>query len=344
MLSAPFWHGVSKIADNFGVNDRMPEDNIGLPDDFALPFQIETSGARGRILRMGPAITNVLGKHDYPEPVSILLGEAMVLTAMLGAALKFDGKFILQTSGNGPISFLVAQYYAPGQIRGYASYDAEVLENTIRMNGASKEQHAKLLGEGHLAMTIDQGPDLDRYQGIVPLEGNTLSEAADHYFEQSEQLPTFIRIAVARQYKAGKDDQAGSWSWRAGGLLIQKLTEEGGAQNASNGGSSDDSWTRVQLLARTVEDHELLDPHLASEHLLYRLFHEERVRIYEASPIEAQCQCSRSSVASMLASFTAEEVADMAKDGRVEVKCEFCNSRYDFDADEIAAGSSSAQN
>ncbi len=315
----------------------MPDDMNGLPDDLVLPFQIETSGARGRILRMGPAITTVLEKHDYPEPVSTLLGEAMVLTAMLGAALKFDGKFILQTSGNGPVSFLVAHYYAPGQIRGYASYDSDALEETVKLNGAAHGQHARLLGEGHLAMTIDQGPDLDRYQGVVPLEGNTLSEAADLYFQQSEQIPTFIRIAVARQYEAGKDDEAGSWSWRAGGLLVQKLTDEGGASQREGGGDAEEAWNRAQMLAQTVEDHELLDPMLAPERLLYRLFHEERVRVFDASDLRAQCQCSRASVRSMLGSFTQEELADMAEDGRVEVKCEFCNSRYDFDADEITA-------
>lgn len=318
----------------------MPEDLNGLPDDLVLPFQIETSGARGRILRMGPAITNVLEKHDYPEPVSALLGEAMVLTAMLGAALKFDGKFILQTSGNGPVSFLVAHYYVPGQIRGYASYDSDALENAVKLNGANHGNHARLLGEGHLAMTIDPGPGLDRYQGVVPLEGNTLSEAADLYFQQSEQLPTFIRIAVARQYESGKADEAGAWSWRAGGLLVQKLTEEGGASIGQNCGDAEEAWTRAQMLAKTVEDHELLDPMLAPERLLYRLFHEERVRVFDASEITAQCQCSRSGVKSMLGSFTSEELADMAENGRVEVKCEFCNNRYDFDAGVIIADGS----
>lgn len=321
----------------------MPEDMNGLPDDLVLPFQIETSGARGRILRMGPAITNVLEKHDYPEPVSALLGEAMVLTAMLGAALKFDGKFILQTSGNGPVSFLVAHYYAPGKIRGYASYDSDALGEVVKMNGAAHGHHAKLLGEGHLAMTIDQGPDLDRYQGVVPLEGNNLSEAADLYFRQSEQLPTFIRIAVARQYEAVRNDEGGSWSWRAGGLLVQKLTDEGGAQKRQGGEDAEEAWNRAQMLAQTVEDHELLDPMLPPERLLYRLFHEEQVRVFDPSAIEAKCQCSRDGVRSMLGSFTAEELAEMAEHGRVEVKCEFCNSRYDFDAGEIAADGDGGQ-
>lgn len=308
----------------------MPEEANPVPDDLVLPFQIESSGARGRIVRMGPAITSVLGKHDYPEPVSNLLGEAMALTAMLGASLKFDGKFILQTNSNGPVNFLVAHYYAPGNIRGYASYD----ENAIDTQSETASDKAALLGEGHLAMTIDQGPDMERYQGVVPLEGSNLSDAADLYFRQSEQLPTFIKIAIARQYEGGRNNEPGSWSWRAGGLMVQKLTDEGG-KSSSNGHDEDDAWTRAQLLAATVEDHELLDPTLEPERLLYRLFHEEQVRAFEATPVSSFCRCSRQKVEQMLASFSREDIEDMAKEGRVQVTCEFCNSQYDFDVDDV---------
>lgn len=298
----------------------MADEIIRPADDFVLPFQIESSGARGRLVRLGPAIDSVLTKHDYPEPVSKLLGEALALTAMLGAALKFDGKFILQTSSDGPVNFLVAHYYAPGEIRGYASHDEEAF--------SPEAQAVKVLGSGHLAMTIDQGPETDRYQGVVPLEGDTLSEAADLYFRQSEQLPTFIKIAVARHYEAG------TWSWRAGGLMVQRLTEEGGTPK-DNGHDLEDAWRRAHLLAATVEDHELLDPTLAPERLLYRLFHEERVRAFDATPISAFCQCSRERVEQMLASFSAEDVIDMAEQGRVKVTCEFCRSEYDLDVNEV---------
>jgi molecular chaperone Hsp33 len=316
----------------------MPDQINRTPDDFVLPFQIESSGARGRLVRMGPAISTILGQHDYPEAVSNLLGEAMTLTAMLGASLKFDGKFILQTSSEGPVSFLVAHYYAPGNIRGYASYDESAVD---AVTGGGQEQ-ARLLGQGHLAMTIDQGPEMDRYQGVVPLEGANLSEAADLYFRQSEQLPTFIKIAIARHYEAGKDDQPGSWSWRAGGLMVQKLTGEGGTPR-TNGHDEDDAWTRARLLAATVEDHELLDPLLAPERLLYRLFHEERVRAFDATALSAFCQCSRERVEQMLASFTQDDIADMVEDGRVKVTCEFCNSRYEFAAAELLGKNTTLQ-
>jgi molecular chaperone Hsp33 len=318
----------------------MADDLQRTPDDYVLPFQIETSGARGRLVRMGPAISAVLGKHAYPDAVSTLLGEAMTLTTMLGASLKFDGRFILQTSSQGPVNFLVAHYYAPGNIRGYASFDEAAF-------GASSAEapagSARLLGEGHLAMTIDQGPEMERYQGIVPLEGTSISEAADLYFRQSEQLPTFIKIAIARHYEGGKDDKRGAWSWRAGGLMVQKLTSEGGAAPQGNGHDADDAWTRSKLLASTVEDHELLDPMLAPERLLYRLFHEEQVRAFDAKPIAAFCQCSRERVEQMLASFSQEEIEDMIEGGRVQVTCQFCNAHYDFDGDVLMAQRSPVQ-
>lgn len=316
----------------------MPDQINRTSDDFVLPFQIESSGARGRLVRMGPAISTILGQHDYPEAVSNLLGEAMTLTAMLGASLKFDGKFILQTSSEGPVSFLVAHYYAPGNIRGYASYDESAVD---AVTGDAQEQ-ARLLGQGHLAMTIDQGPEMERYQGVVPLEGANLSEAADLYFRQSEQLPTFIKIAIARHYEGARDDQPGYWSWRAGGLMVQKLTGEGGTPR-TNGHDEDDAWTRAKLLAATVEDHELLDPLLAPERLLYRLFHEERVRAFDATALSAFCQCSRERVEQMLASFTEDDIAEMVEEGRVKVTCEFCKSRYEFAADELLGKNTTLQ-
>jgi len=312
----------------------MAEDFISALDDSVLPFQIESSGAKGRLVRMGPALSTVLSQHAYPEPVSQLLGEAITLTAMLGAALKIDGKFILQTSSDGPIKFLVAQYASPGNLRGYASFDADAV---ARAGNGSTSSH--LLGKGHLAMTIDPGADMERYQGVVPLEGNTLTEAADLYFRQSEQIPTFIKIAVARHYEGGKNNIPGAWSWRAGGLMVQKLTQEGGSDAAApfaeNGHDDGEAWTRARLLASTVEDHELLDPLLAPERLLYRLFHEEQVRAFRAITLAAFCQCSRERVTQMLSGFSPAEIADMAQDGRIGVTCEFCNRHYEFDASEF---------
>src|SRR5579883_1049999 len=304
--------------------------------DYVLPFQLEASRARGRLIRLGPVMDEILSKHDYPQDVLLLLGEAVTLTAMLGAALKFDGKFILQTQSKGPVTFLVVHYNSPGHVRGYASYNAEEVSRAAGRPG----QRKSLLSEGHLAMTIDPGAGMERYQGIVSLAGNTLVDAAHEYFDQSEQIPTFIRIAVARHYVAGDSGAPGRWTWRAGGLMVQKLTQEGGRQN---GGDTSlqapedfdaEGWRRSQALAATVEDHELLDPTLSPERLLYRLFHEEEVRAFEPKPLDARCNCSRERVEGMLAQFSPDELQDMVEAGIITVTCEFCNTHYRFDARE----------
>lgn len=305
------------------MTEHSPERLIELSipeDDLILPFQADQADIVGRLVKLGPTVDTILSRHDYPEPVSQLLGEAVALTALLGAALKFEGKFILQASTDGPVDLLVADYQVPGGLRGYARFSPERL--------AELGPEGRLLGEGHLAMTIDRGAETERYQGVVPLEGETLTEAADTYFRQSEQLPTFIRLAVARHYRAGT---SGAWTWRAGGLLVQKLTREGGRTSASDAAFEEEDWTRARALAETVEDHELLDPLLPPDRLLYRLFHEEQVRAYRAIPLESYCSCSRERVEELLRRFSAEDLADMVVDGEVWVTCEFCNSRYSFD-------------
>jgi molecular chaperone Hsp33 len=165
---------------------------------------------------------------------------------------------------------------------------------------------------------------------VVPLEGDSLTEAADTYFRQSEQLPTFIKLAVARHYRPGQPGGR-PWTWRAGGLLVQKLTREGGRSTAREAAFAEEDWTRARMLAETVEDHELLDPLLSPDRLLYRLFHEEQVRAFRAIPLESYCSCSRGRVEDLLKRFSAEDLADMVVDGEVWVTCEFCNSRYHFD-------------
>jgi len=294
---------------------RLPE------DDLILPFQAEHAEVSGRLVKLGPTVDTILSRHAYPEAVSQLLGEAVALTALLGAALKFEGKFILQASTDGPVDLLVADYQVPGGLRGYARFSPERL--------AALPPDGRLLGDGHLAMTIDRGLETERYQGVVPLEGDSLTEAADTYFRQSEQLPTFIKLAVARHYRAG---QAGGrpWTWRAGGLLVQKLTREGGRSVGREAAFAEEDWTRAKALAETVEDHELLDPMLPPDRLLYRLFHEEQVRAYRAIPLESYCSCSKARVEELLRRFSAEDLADMVVDGEVWVTCEFCNSRYRF--------------
>jgi molecular chaperone Hsp33 len=309
-------------------------------DDIVIGFQTITSGVNGRIVRLGPAVNEILTRHDYPEAVSQVLGEALALTAMLGSQLKFAGKLTLQTNTDGPLGFLVVNFENGGTFRGYASFDAERL-TTLAANGKLKE--ADLLGKGHLAMTIDPGVDMERYQGIVAIDNGTLSDAALEYFRQSEQLPTFIKLSVARHFAAGV------WQWRAGGLMVQHLTAEGGEQSpepiptkddgTDSGwvlGVDDENWRRVEILASTVQDHELLDPTLTPERLLYRLFHEEGVSTSTPQPIAMNCGCSRDHVGMFLKNFGAAELTDMRDpDGTVTVTCEFCTTPYKFTDEDL---------
>lgn len=308
-------------------------------DDLVLPFRTVRSGVIGRLVRLGPAVDEILSHHAAPAPVSQTLGEAVALTAMLGTALKIDGKLTLQTKTDGLLDFLVVSYEPPGRLRAYARYDKR------RVTGNGDIDKGELLGGGHLAITIDPGEEMERYQGIVALNGEGVGEAALSYFRQSEQLPSFLRLAVARHYTAGENGAPGRWQWRAGGLLIQNLARTGGIEAAAEVseeedpllGEADDDWERTRILASTVEDHELLDPTLPPDRLLYRLFHEEGVRAFPAAPIEAYCRCSRERVAAFLASFGAPELTDMREeDGSISVTCEFCTKTYRFTPDEIA--------
>lgn len=312
-------------------------------DDLVLPFRTITSRATGRLVRLGDTVDHILARHDYPDPVSHALGEALVLAALLGSGLKFESRLIVQTKTDGALDFLVADYVAPGKLRGYANFN----KDDPRVAGVKgRGDQGALLGTGHVAMTIDPGGDMDRYQGIVALAGEPLVEAAHAYFRQSEQLPTFLRLAVARHYGPGADGAPG-WRWRAGGLLVQHLSPEGGKpagaemsdeeHDASLEGDDDENWNRVRLLSETVEDHELLDPLLAPERLLYRLFHEEGVSVSPKVALVDECRCSRERLAGYLKGFGADELRDMREDdGAITVTCEFCSTKYRFEPDEIA--------
>ena len=311
------------------------------PDDIVLPFATIRSRVAGRIVRLGAAANAILSAHDYPESVSELLGEAIALTALLGAPLKDGGRLILQTKGDGPVKFLVAHYDTPGSLRGYASFDKDIV---AEIGKAGRVGTAKLLGDGRMAMTIDPGGTQSSYQGIVALEGGSLTDAAHAYFRQSEQLPTLIRLAVARHFVGGSGPDAG-WHWRAGGLIVQHVPSQGGdpkpdetleERDAHLHGDDDDDWRRVATLAATVEPHELIDPTLSPERLLLRLFHEEGVRVSPALDVAAKCRCSRERINGFLKGFSDTDIAEMREpDGGISVTCEFCSTKYRFTDDQI---------
>ena len=295
-------------------------------DDLIRPFQIDPFALRGRHVRLGPLFDRVVSRHGYPEKVAAMLGEAMALAALLAGTLKYEGIFTLQTKSDGPIRLLVADVTSAGAVRGYAQFDAAAL-NRVSTPGNSVP---RLLGAGYLAFTVDQGEHTERYQGIVELEGATLADCAHHYFRQSEQIEAGIRVATRR------DDATG---WRAGAVMIQRLPDEGGLADESEAAveAHDDGWRRALMLLGTCRDVELTDPALDPDALLFRLFHEEGVRVYPAQKLEARCRCSRERIEDVLRTLPADDLAHLVVDGVVEVTCEFCSTQYGFSDAEIAA-------
>lgn len=307
-------------------------------DDAVVPFTLDKLDTRGRVVRLGTALDTILSRHDYPLPVARLLGEAVVLSAMIGSSLKFEGRFILQTQTDGPVNLIVVDFDAPDGMRGYARFDHDAL---VKAAETGKTSPAELLGKGHLAMTIDQGAHTERYQGIVALDGHSLEEVAHTYFMQSEQIPTQVRLAVAQMTTRGDHRPR----WRAGGMLIQHLPPNGlsvmadlpGDGDFSNPDTADpdfveaDGWAEAKALLGTVGDLELTDPDLSPERLMFRLYHETGVRVFPPQDLVERCTCSADRIEDMLAnSFSEQERQDMAVDGEIEVVCEFCSTAYRF--------------
>ncbi len=304
-------------------------------DDMVRPFAVEALDVRGRVVRLGAAVDTILSRHAYPVPVARLLGEAIALTALLGTALKVDGRFILQTQSDGPVSMIVVDYSSPDALRAYARYDETALDNDARPG--------ELLGTGHLAMTIDQGGSRNRYQGVVTLNGDSLEEAAHRYFDQSEQIPTVVRLAVAEVMGRGH-------AWRAGGLIAQFLPAASDRMphrdlpggDAPEGADplaapdDDDAWTEARSLIATIEDHELIDPEISADDLLFRLFHERGVRVFQPRGLAARCSCTEDRIRTMLERFSDEERRDMSVDDEIVVTCEFCSAEYRFAPDAFA--------
>ena len=299
-------------------------------DDLIIPFQVGEAAVRGRIVRLGPAVDEILRRHDFPDPLSQLLGQAAALVAMLGTALKFDGKLILQAQGDGPVGMIVADYTAGGALRATATIGEGAREAVANAQGA--ELHY-LLRKGHMVMTIDQGADMERYQGVTPLEGPTLSKATISYFAQSEQIPTAVELAVGKVVDADGEER-----WRAGGVMVQFVPGEGGTRERGEevlmAEEDHEAWNRAAILLETAKADELLDPTVAPEQLLYRLFHEDGVRVFAPKTAHFACTCSREKVAGVLAQYTRADIDDMIVDGAVEVSCDFCRQQYRFALDE----------
>lgn len=304
--------------------DLTPQDLPPLSDDHVSVFQLDGQPVRGRAVHLGAALDKALGKDRYPEPVARLLGEAMMIGAIVARALKFEGRLVVQCYGTneGAVSLLAADCTSSGNIRGYARWDEDMLKQIMLDNrnpGADV-----LMGGGTFSMTIDQGPDMDQYQGIAEIEGARLSDCAEHYFKQSEQVPTRIHLACGQVSVPGKEP-----SWRGGGMMIQRVAEDAAR------GSAEEAWATSKALFDTIEDAELIDSDLSQNALLYRLFHESGVRLIETAPVTAKCPCSRERLEETFKSFDKKAIEDMAEDGIITANCEFCASAYEFKLSEL---------
>lgn len=304
----------------------VPPEFSEIPDDLVQPFQVENGVARGRLVRLGPAVQTVIDGHQYPEPVAALLTQAIALSALVAGIFKFDGVFSLQAKGDGPVSMLVADLTSDGALRGFAQYDKEALSALDDSWRDGPVPH--LLGGGYLAFTVDQGPDTESYQGIVDLTGATLADCAHNYFRQSDQFEGVVKLT------SGLDDGG---HWRAGGLLLQKMPPEGLALQSGDVADEDfeDAWRRAVVLMSSSRDIELLDVALHPHELLFRLFHEDGVRVFDPSLLEMRCRCSADRVEAMLQSFPRTEIASLKVDDDVVVTCEFCGRDYVFSDDDI---------
>lgn len=304
----------------------------GESSDQVLSFAVPALDVRGRIVKLGPMLATILARHAYPPPVSRVVAEAVLITCLFGSNLKREGRFQLQTRSDGAINSIVVDYETPGHIRAMARFDGS---KAVAAEGLA----GQLLGHGHLALTIEHAGDENRYQGLVALDGQGLVAAADQYFRQSEQIPTFIRVAAAQSI--GPE----GLTWLGGALMVQFLPAStdrlrnidlppGDAPegHAILAGQEDDAWVEARTLAATVEDHELVDPLVSAEDLAYRLFHERGVYGQERLSVTERCRCSRERIDTMLQTFSAEDIdAMIGDDGRIGVTCEFCSVHYAFD-------------
>ena len=308
-------------------------------DDTVLPFQLDRSDIRGRVARLDGVLGEVLRQHNYPPQIEALVAEATLLTALIGQTIKLRWKLSLQVRGRGPARLIATDYYGPtddglpARIRAYASYDADRLD-------ADAEPFSQI-GEGYLAVMIDQGNDMVPYQGFTPIAGNSLSDCAQTYFAQSEQLPTRFAVTFGKSQTPGQPSR-----WRAGGVMLQHMPAVGGAVAAEAGsgeggllshidilaGDEAENWNRANLLLDTVEEIELVGPTVSPADLLVRLFHEELPRVFDTTPVRFGCSCSADKVRSAMSIYSQSDIRTMTTaEGTVTADCQFCGAHYVFD-------------
>ncbi len=297
---------------------RTPSDPVRDIDDMVLPFLIDRPGIHGRLTRLGAAADTILSRHAYPEPVGQLLGEFLALGAALATALKYDGVFTLQAKGDGPVPMIVADVTSAGKLRGYAEVKGEIPPK----EETDQAPIPRLLGAGYLALTVDQTGKEDRYQGIVELQGQHLSDCIHHHFQQSDQFSAAVKISACH-------DETGTW--RAGALMLQRLPDEDVVMDDDK----EDDWRRAITLMGSTSPQELTAEALPANDLLFRLFHEDGVRVFTPKPLEFGCRCSREKMVSVLQGIPAAERETLKEDGLITMTCQFCNATYGFSDEDL---------
>jgi molecular chaperone Hsp33 len=315
-------------------------------DDTVLPFQLDHSDIRGRVVRLDGTLESVLKQHAYPPQIEALVAEATLLTALIGQAIKLRWKLSLQIRGDGPVRMIATDYYGPtddgepARLRAYAGYDQDA-----DLSGAAP---FSLIGKGFFAILIDQGEGMVPYQGITPITGTSLADCAETYFAQSEQLPTRFQLSF------GKSTLPGEMAvWRAGGVMLQMMPKASPSALGDGGSGADgllahqdlldgdegENWNRANTLLDTVEDLELIGPEVAPTDLLVRLFHQEQPRVFDPQPIRFGCTCSAERVRQSLSIYGADDIAEMTTDeGVLTADCQFCGSHYVLDPKTLGVG------
>lgn len=299
-------------------------------DDTVLPFQLDQADTRGRVARLDGVFNAVLKQHDYPDQIEALVAEAVLLTVLIGQAIKLRWKLSLQIRGNGPARLIATDYYGPtsegepARVRAYASFDRDKLGNNLTP--------FQSIGKGYFAVLMDQGEGNEPYQGITPLAGNSLANCAQTYFEQSEQIPTRFNLAFGKSRVSGQEEL-----WRGGGIMVQHMPKTSPLKAPDTpepktvSTADDDSWNRINYLLDTVEEIELAGPLVQPTELLVRLFNAEGPRVFESQPVAFGCTCSPERVKTSLSIYSAKDIAHMTtEDGKVTADCQFCGAHYEF--------------
>ncbi|MCE2575327.1 Hsp33 family molecular chaperone HslO [Komagataeibacter sp. FNDCR2] len=289
-----------------------------------VPFYLDQRPVRGRLVRPGVLTDTLLTRHDNPDVVLRLAGEALALVAALASSLKFQGSFSLQAKGDGPVSLLLADCTDSGALRFHARSDDDQVAELLAT--CPNPTAGQLLGKGYLAFSVDQGPDTDIHQGIVEITGESLSDMAAHYFTTSEQHACWVRLFCEKT----------ELGWRAGALVMEKIASDGGIETDLSTEEGDDAWETATTLATTLTAHEILDDGLSSATLLHRLFHAEGLMMGQPRALAFGCRCSRARLSGILETFTLDDLDHMAQDGTITMNCSFCNHSFHFQRGEIA--------